>query len=106
MASLRDRSEYLSAYNPGDVNELLRGSRYTNFASLPSSLGDLSGTPKTTYMSLLFDKLSPFESKTEDKTSQFQRFLNLQKNPESLATSKMKVPTGFNQAYGMMEGFS
>jgi hypothetical protein len=56
-------------------------------------------------MSLLFDKLSPFESKTEDKTSQFQRFLNLQRNPESLATSKMKVPTGFNQAYGMMEGF-
>ncbi len=106
MANLRDRSEYLSSYSPGDVNELLRGSRYTNFVSLPSTLGDLSGKPKTTYMSLLFDKLSPFESKTEDKTSQFQRFLNLQKNPESLATSKMKVPTGFNQAYGMMEGFN
>jgi hypothetical protein len=105
MASLRDRSEYLSAYSPGDVNELLRGSRYSNFVSLPGSLGDLSGKPKTTYTSLIFDKLSPFESKTEDNTSHFQRFLNLQKNPESIATAKMKVPTGFNQAYGMMSGF-
>jgi hypothetical protein len=105
MASLRDRSEYLSAYTPGEVNELLAGSRYSNFVSLPGSFGDLSRKPKTTYTSLIFDKLSPFESKTEDKTSHFQRFLNLQKNPESLATSKMKVPTGFNQAYGMMEGF-
>ena len=76
MASLRDRSEYLSAYNPGDVNELLRGSRYTNFASLPSSLGDLSGTPKTTYMSLLFDKLSPFESKTEDKKESLRQLIS------------------------------
>jgi hypothetical protein len=106
MASLTDRSKYLDEYSPGDVNKLLAGSRYSNFVSLPGSLGDLSGKPKTTYTSLIFDKLSPFESKTEDKTSHFQRFLNLQKNPESLATSKMKVPTGFNQAYGMMEGFN
>jgi hypothetical protein len=106
MASLRNRGLYVDEYGPGGANELLQGSRYTNFVSLPGALGDLSGTPKTTYMSLLFDKLSPFESKTEDKTSQFQRFLNLQKNPESLATSKMKVPTGFNQAYGMMERFN
>jgi len=106
MAKLQDRSQYLNEYNPGDVNQLLAGSRYSNFVSLPGSFGDLSGKPKTTYTSLIFDKLSPFESKTEDKTSHFQRFLNLQKNPESLATSKMKVPTGFNQAYGMMEGFS
>tara|TARA_R110000868_G_scaffold306883_1_gene568345 strand:+ start:182 stop:502 length:321 start_codon:yes stop_codon:yes gene_type:complete len=103
MASLRDRSEYLSAYSPGDVNELLRGSRYTNFASLPSTLGDLSGKPKTTYTSLIFDKLSPFESKADDNTSHFQRFLNLQRNPESLATAKMKVPTGFNQAYNLAD---
>lgn len=106
MASLHNRGLYVDEYGPGGANQLLQGSRYTNFVSLPGASGDLSGTPKTTYMSLLFDKLSPFESKTEDKTSQFQRFLNLQKNPESLATSKMKVPTGFNQAYGMMERFN
>lgn len=106
MASLTDRSKYLDEYSPGDVNKLLAGSRYSNFVSLPGSLGDLSGKPKTTYTSLIFDKLSPFESKVDDNTSHFQRFLNLQKKPESLATSKMKVPTGFNQAYGMMEGFN
>ena len=106
MASLRDRSEYLSAYTPGEVNELFGGSRYSKFASLPSALGDLSGKPKTTYTSLIFDKLSPFESKVDDDTSHFQRFLNLQRNPESLATAKMKVPAGFNQAYGLMAGVS
>ena len=105
MASSRDRGLYVDEYGPGRANELLQGSRYSKFISLPSSLGDLSGKPKTTYTSLIFDKLSPFESEVDDNTSHFQRFLNLQRNPESLANSKMKVPTGFNQAYGLMAGF-
>ena len=106
MASLRNRGLYVDEHGPGGANELLQGSRYSKFVSLPSALGDLSGKPKTTYTSLIFDKLSPFESKVDDDTSHFQRFLNLQRNPESLATSKMKVPAGFNQAYGLMAGFS
>ena len=105
MASSRNRGLYVDEYGSGGANELLQGSRYSKFVSLPSALGDLSGKPKTTYTSLIFDKLSPFESKVDDDTSHFQRFLNLQRNPESLATSKMKVPAGFNQAYGLMAGF-
>jgi len=31
----------------------------------------------------------------------FQRFLALQNNPNSLVESRMRLPTGFNQAYNL-----
>lgn len=105
MANLRNRQDYLDSYTPGEASELLRGSRYQSFTALPGALGDLSGTPKTSYMGLLFDKISEFESKVPDRGGNFQRFLSIYNNPDSLANAKMKVPTGLNQALGLMSSF-
>jgi hypothetical protein len=105
MSRLRNRLEYLDSYSPSEASELLRGARYSDFLSLPNKFGDLSGRAPTTYMSAFFDKLSDFESKEKDKGTHFERFLALQNNPDSLVQKTVKLPTGFNQAYGMTQGF-
>ena len=106
MARLRNRLEYLEEYSPGDASELLGGSRYSEFLSLPGNLGDLSGRAPTTYTSALFDKLSKFTSDDKDKGTNFERFLNLQRNPDYLTEAAMKLPTGFNQSHNLMSSLS
>jgi hypothetical protein len=102
MTSLKNRQTYLgSDYTPGEVSELLKGERYTSFGDLPYSFGDLSGKDQPTYTSVGFDRLSKFKSEQKDPGSMFQRFLALQNNPTSLVESKMRLPTGFNQAYNL-----
>ena len=105
MARFRNRLEYLDEYSPGDTSELLGGSRFSRFASLPDNFGDLSGEEPKTYTKLLFDRLSAFEPEEDDKGSNFQRFLALHNNPDYLASKTMKLPVGFNQFYGLMSGF-
>ncbi len=101
MASLRNRSDYLDDYTPGEASSLLGGSRYTAFTSLPGSLGNLSGENKRSLIGRIFDRLSTFESNEKSPGDNFQRFLSLYQNPDKLVEDKMKVPVGFNQAYGL-----
>jgi hypothetical protein len=105
MASLRNRSAYLDDYTPGEASSLLGGNRYTNFTSLPGSLGNLSGTNRRSLVGSIFDQLSSFKSKEDFPGGNFQRFLSLYQNPDKLAEDKMKVPVGFNQAYGLSSLF-
>lgn len=106
MAISRSRTDYLDEYNPGDASELLKGSRFAQFFSLPNDFGDLSGRFSPTYTSAFFDSLSKFKPKTEDDSTHFERFLAMQRNPDYLVERTAKMPAGFNQAYGLMSSFS
>lgn len=102
MARSSRRLDYLDEYSPGDVSELLGGSRFANFASLPNNFGDLLNRETPTYTSVAFNRLSSFKPDAEDKRSAFERFLTMQQNPDAFAQQSMQLPIGFIQAYGAL----
>lgn len=102
MARAATRRAYLETSLPSEWNEYATGSRSSPFVSVGTSLGSLTGTKSPTLIGAIFDQKSKFESKSADPGSRFQTFLNLQRDPNFLVASKMKVPTGFNQVSSLM----
>ncbi len=105
MARPSQRRSYLDSSLPSEWLEYSTGSRSLPFVSVGSSIGSLYGAKNPTLIGAIFDKKSAFESKAPNASSMFERFLNLQRNPESLVDSKMRLPAGFSQAMALTSGF-
>lgn len=105
MAKASTRREYLANSLPSEYNEYATGLRSLPFISTRGAFGSLTGSQSPTLISSIFDQKSKFESKTVSPGSSFERFLNLQRDPNSLIAEKMKVPAGFTQAINMASGF-
>lgn len=105
MARASLRRTYLDSSLPSEWNEYTLGARSAPFVSVGADLGSLLQRPSTTLIGATFDKKSAFESKTQAPGSLFERFLNIQRDPNSLMSGRMKFPSGFNQALNMASGF-
>lgn len=105
MARPSQRRSYLDSSLPSEWLEYSTGSRSMPFVSVGSNLGALYGNKSPTLIGAIFDKKSAFESKGPTPGSMFERFLNLQRNPEGIIEGKMRLPAGFNQAMALAPGF-
>lgn len=90
---------------PGGYREYATGMRAMPFVSTGSSFGSLVPSKSPNLISAIFDQQSKFESKGASPGSRFETFLNLQRDPNYLVSSKMKVPAGFSQISSLMAGF-
>lgn len=100
MARPYQRRSYLDSGLPSEWLDYSTGSRAAPFISTGSSLGSLVGK-NPSLIGATFDKLSAFEPKEKDKGSLFERFLNLQANPQSIVEEKIKLPAGFTQSMSL-----
>lgn len=105
MARASQRRGYLESSLPGDWNEYLTGKKSPLFVTTDSGLGTAFQQQSPTLIGSIFDQKSTFESRTPEPDSLFERFLNLQRNPESLISTQMRLPSGFNQAMNMASSF-
>lgn len=105
MARPSQRRSYLDSSLPSEWLEYSTGSRALPFVSIGPNVGSLYGAKSPTLIGAIFDKKSDFESKAQAAPSMFERFLNLQRNPEGLIEGKMRLPAGFSQAMALTSGF-
>jgi len=105
MARPSQRRSYLDSSLPSEWMDYSTGARSLPFISVGANSGSLFGNKNPTLIGAIFDKKSAFESKGAAPASMFERFLNLQRNPEGIVESKMRLPAGFNQAMALSSGF-
>jgi len=103
MTRPSQRRSYLESSLPSEWLEYSTGSRSNPFISTGAASGSL-GRKNPTLIGAIFDKKSAFESKNADPSTLFERFLNIQRNPQSLIESRLKLPAGFTQALSVAPG--